>query len=243
MSQEPSQPSNSAPEAESSTSSASEPASDRLRSFGQMLRQLWEIGLAFVPVLLNLLGRLWQLTGVVLQWALRQWAALLPQIRRILPAPWNTKVPDFAITAVAATLLTLLLWLPIAQPFSRSSAVVDKPEHPASGPQPPVEPAPDPTRIAAIQEQITEVTTEYAEGLIQAVQINFLRNRLTVSVGDNWYALSESQRDQLANELLRRSKKLGFDQLEIANLEGTLVARSPVVGSNMVVLENVKQAG
>jgi hypothetical protein len=241
MSQEPPQPSNSVPEAES-TSPAAKPGLQKLRSLGQMLKQLWEIGLAFVPVLLNLLVRLWELTGTILQWILRQWTALLPQIRRILPAPWNTKIPDFLITAIAAALLTLVLWIPITQPFSHSPAVADQPEQ-AADHRPPVEPIPDPTRIAAIQEQMAEVTTEYAEGLIQAVQINFLRSRLTVSVGDDWYALDRAQRDRLANELLRRSKKLAFDQLEIADLEGTLVARSPVVGTNMVVLEAVKQAG
>jgi hypothetical protein len=72
--------------------------------------------------------------------------------------------------------------------------------------------------------------------LVQAVQADFARGRLLLSVTDDWKALESSQRERLANELLKRSKKLKFEQLDITDAEGKLLARSPVVGAQMVLL-------
>jgi hypothetical protein len=74
-------------------------------------------------------------------------------------------------------------------------------------------------------------------GLIQSVQANFRVSRLTVKVGDGWYELSEPQQDNLANEMLRRAQELNFSKLEITDPEATLLARSPVVGTEMVILQ------
>lgn len=219
----------------------------KLQVLWRMLRQLSGIVQALVPVILNLLRQLWQLTLAFLRWLQQQWAVLLPKIRTVLPASWQTKLPDQVITAVAIGLLALLLWIPIALRPNQSPAVAKSSEPGQTDRRPapasPVAPAPDPNRIAAIQEQLSEVMAEYAEGLIQAVEANFLRSRLTVNVGDEWYTLEAAQRDQLANELLKRSKKLDFNTLEIADLEGVLLARSPVVGATMVLLVGSQTQG
>jgi hypothetical protein len=54
--------------------------------------------------------------------------------------------------------------------------------------------------------------------------------------------LKESQQDKLADEILRRSNELDFSKLEITDLKGTLLARSPVVGPNMVILKRQELA-
>lgn len=239
--------SNSPPGAEPARPAKPPTNQHRLQVLLRMLSQLGGIVRALVPVILNLLRQLWQLTLAFLRWLQQQWAVLLPKIRTVLPASWQTRLPDQVITAVAIGLLVLLLWIPIALRSDQSPAVAkgSKPgqTNRRTAPASPVESVPDPNRIAAIQEQLSEVTAEYAEGLIQAVEANFLRSRLTVNVSDEWYTLDAAQRDQLANELLKRSKKLDFDTLEIADLEGILLARSPVVGATMVLLVGSQSAG
>jgi hypothetical protein len=247
MSQEPPKVPDSPTESvKSAPQSSAAPTRSRQQAVLRLLWQAGEIVLALVPVVLNGLRQLWQLTLALLKWVWQTWMVLLPKVRAVLPAPWNTKLPDQVLTASAALLLALLLWLPITILSHRPSAAktTNQPVQTARRDQvnSALEPAPDLNRIAAIQDQLAEVTAEYADGLIQAVRANFTRENLTVTVNNDWYTLSDLQRNQLANELLKRSKKLAFDQLEIVDLEGTLLARSPVVGTNMVILASSREA-
>lgn len=90
--------------------------------------------------------------------------------------------------------------------------------------------------IAAIQDQVAEVTNRYADGLIQATQANFRSGILMVKLGSGWYTLSQGQQDSLTSDMLKRSRELDFRKLEITDPENMLLARSPVVGDKMVVL-------
>ncbi|NEO28368.1 MAG: hypothetical protein F6K03_16180, partial [Kamptonema sp. SIO4C4] len=117
-----------------------------------------------------------------------------------------------------------------------------KPEPPKAKPkkpQPskPVQLTPEQNLIAAIQDQVSEITNEYAEGLIQSIQANFTEGRLVVTVGEEWYNLPEQQQNQLADEVLARSQTLDFRKIAMLDDEGTMIARSPVVGKQMVILK------
>ncbi|NEO01732.1 MAG: hypothetical protein F6K50_42010, partial [Moorea sp. SIO3I7] len=94
---------------------------------------------------------------------------------------------------------------------------------------------PEQSPIVAIQNQITGITAQYGNDLIQAIEANFLRSMLLVKVSDEWYQLNDGQQNTLAQRMLSQSQELDFSKLEITDLEGTLVARSPVVGSSMVI--------
>ncbi len=108
---------------------------------------------------------------------------------------------------------------------------------PSPSPSPVLQRSPEQVLIASIQDQVAKVTEQYADGLIQTVQANFQYSRLIVKVGDGWYGLSGERQAKLANELLARAQKLDFVRLEIADGAGHLLARSPVVGSSMVLLK------
>jgi hypothetical protein len=129
-----------------------------------------------------------------------------------------------------------------------------RPSRPAAKPQPlptpqpspvPTAPArpslPDQPLVAAIQEQITSVTDTYSENLIQTIQASFRSGRLRVNLGEGWYALSPVSQDKLAADLLRRATKLDFTKLELLAPDGTLLARSPVVGHRMIILKRSLQ--
>ncbi|MBD1923299.1 hypothetical protein H6F77_19800 [Microcoleus sp. FACHB-831] len=113
----------------------------------------------------------------------------------------------------------------------------EQPEPVKIGPPVTTDLTPEQNLIAAIQNQVSEITSEYAEGLIQAIQANFQGSLLSVKVNNAWYNLSLAQQDSLASEMLQRSQELDFSKLEITDSQGTLLARSPVVGSNMIILK------
>lgn len=108
---------------------------------------------------------------------------------------------------------------------------------PSPSPPPPLLLTPEQKLIASIQDQVAEVSNRYAGNLIQSVAANFRSSRLTVNIAAGWYELSRSQQDKLANDLLKRAQELDFIKLELFDPDETLLARSPVVGSEMIILK------
>ncbi|MEG4346353.1 hypothetical protein QUB70_24200 [Microcoleus sp. A003_D6] len=96
---------------------------------------------------------------------------------------------------------------------------------------------PEQSLIAAIQNQVADITNRLGGGLVKSVEANFSSSILTVKVAEDWYKLSELEQNQLATKMWKEANSLDFRKLEIANLAGELIARSPVVGSEMIILE------
>lgn len=183
------------------------------------------------------------------------WDWTLSQVRRLLPQGLNEKLSDWVLTGAIAGILVALLWTTVALLPTNSSQVakeppksgkapseLETPEQPqrvAEAPSPPPQPnlTPEQSLVAAIQNQVAEITQQYGSGLIQSVEANFLQSRLIVKVSNEWYSLPESEQNALADEILSRSGQLDFSKLEMTDLDGELLARSPVVGTNMVILK------
>lgn len=181
------------------------------------------------------------------------WVGVLALIRPILPASISQKIPDWGLTGAFAGILTLVLWTSstilsskppeIAQvPISGEPAPLTTqpaPEVPVEAepeelPEPQL--TPEQRLIASIQQDISSATTEYAEGLIQSIQANFRGSLLVVKISDEWYNLSESRQDKLAKNMRKQAKELDFSRLEITDPRGNLLARSAVVGEDMIIL-------
>ncbi|MEO8890227.1 MAG: hypothetical protein ABI417_01620 [Coleofasciculaceae cyanobacterium] len=186
------------------------------------------------------------------------WDKTLAKIRLLLPSTWSEKLSDWMLTGAIALVLVLLL-VTTATLLPETEAQVAKappnsieapPE--LKAPQAPqlleveVPPAPELTPeqslIAGIQNQVAEITSKYGDGLIKSIEANFGDSRLVVKVGDGWYALKESGQNKLADEVLSRANELDFSKLEIVDLKGTLLARNPVIGPNMVILKRQELA-
>lgn len=186
------------------------------------------------------------------------WDATLAKIRSVLPAAWNEKLSDWGLTgAIAGTIVVILVTTAAILPDTPAqvakappNTIEAPPELKAPKPPQPVEvelpPTPELTPeqslIAAIQNQVAEITNQYENGLIQSIEANFEGSRLIVKVSDGWYNLKESQQNKLADEILSRSNDLDFSKLQITDLKGTLIARSPVVGTKMVILKRQELA-
>ncbi|MFN6483899.1 MULTISPECIES: hypothetical protein [unclassified Nostoc] len=108
---------------------------------------------------------------------------------------------------------------------------------PTSTPTPIIELTPEQALIAAIENQVAEISDRIASGLIKSIQANFRTSNLTVKISDDWYTLNESQQDKLAAEILQRSQELDFTHLEIIDSQNTLIARNPVVGTEIVIFK------
>ncbi|MEA5419197.1 hypothetical protein VB712_08135 [Spirulina sp. CCNP1310] len=191
---------------------------------------------------------------------LRMWNQVLAWVRDRLPAGLNEKLSDWALTGVISSTLVLFLLTtvlltngpnpsPIAQtppaPQIQPKATPTPKTSPTPTPQPKTPPAPPkPLRLtpeqrllAAIQDQVAEITNQYADGLIRSIQADFLGSRLVVTLGAGWYDLAANKQNQVANEVLERSHRLDFTKVELLDENGDLVARNPIVGSEMVILQ------
>ncbi|MDY7013800.1 MAG: hypothetical protein SVX43_09445 [Cyanobacteriota bacterium] len=104
-------------------------------------------------------------------------------------------------------------------------------------PPPPPEPVltPEQRLIAAIEAQVAELTSQYADGLIDSIEADFVGSRLKVAIADDWYQFTPTRQDRVSREMWERSQELDFRNLEIVDLQGNLLARSPVVGKEMVI--------
>lgn len=100
-----------------------------------------------------------------------------------------------------------------------------------------VELTPEQSLVVAIEKQVAEISDRFADGLISSIQVNFEGSRLKLKVANDWYTLQPSQQDNLAARMLEHSKELDFSRLDITDSQGTLVARSPVLGKDMVILK------
>lgn len=186
------------------------------------------------------------------------WDATLAKIRSLLPAAWNEKLSDWMLTgAIAGSIVVILVTTAAILPDTPAQVAKAPPNTIEAPPElkapkppqpvevetpPPPELTPEQSLIAAIQNQVAEITNQYENGLIQSIEANFEGSRLIVKVSDGWYNLKESQQNKLADEILSRSNDLDFSKLQITDLKGTLIARSPVVGTKMVILKRQELA-
>ncbi len=123
-----------------------------------------------------------------------------------------------------------------AQPEPVEETPLPEPE-PEPTPTPVVELTPEQTLIAAIENRVAEVSNGFADGLIESIQANFEGSSLTVKVGNDWYNFKSSEQDNLAAQMLERAREIDFSRLEITDTQGKLLARSPVVGKDMIILK------
>ena len=98
---------------------------------------------------------------------------------------------------------------------------------------------PEQTLVAALPKRISQTIKDYTD-FVEAIEVNLAQNRLSVEITDDWYSLDESRQDKLANQMLERSRQLDFNKLELKDSTGTLVARSPVIGDRIIILESSK---
>ena len=196
------------------------------------------------------------------------WQSIVKLVRSLLPASLSQKLSDPMLNAAIAAILIVALGstlnvlsgkpadkiaigpstnLPdIVAPSAPKSAFKSKlPDLVAPSAPKPVEIAlpppltPEQSLIVGIQNQVAEITNRLGGGLVKSIQANFVSSILIVKIAEDWYALSELEQNQLVNQMFKEANLLDFRNLEIRNVKGKLIARSPVVGSEMIILERI----
>lgn len=142
--------------------------------------------------------------------------------------------------AIATLAAIALMWkgssFLISTPTPSPLVVVPSPQFPLPTPVP----TPSlPPLLIPLQRRITEATgsLSFGQPLVETIQVNYSQGLLTIVLNEKWYTLSIDQQNQLAQTLLRQSGELSFTNLEIRNQTDQLLARSPVVGNEMIILK------
>ncbi|MGK7897655.1 MAG: hypothetical protein AB4372_29580 [Xenococcus sp. (in: cyanobacteria)] len=94
---------------------------------------------------------------------------------------------------------------------------------------------PEQNLIALLSEKVLELSENYQDDLILSIEPNMANNILFVRIADDWYQLESTKQDEIVADLFARSQELEFRKLEIKDQNDNLVARSPVVGQNMII--------
>ena len=138
---------------------------------------------------------------------------------------------------------------PIAEPIEDVVETIIPPELTAPGKpknlkmvtiKPELNFTPEQNFIAALETKLGELAQDYPSEFIKNIQVNLPESILLVEVTDNWYELDELRQNSLGNEILQRSRGLSFQKLELKDRLGTLIARNPIIGDNIIILQPEK---
>ena len=161
--------------------------------------------------------------------------ATVPPVEEVIP-PKSVIEPEIIPKSVIEP---EVIPTPVVEPEVIPTPVVE----PEATPIPVIELTPEQTLLAAIENQFSEISVSVKNTkdkniisqLIKPLQANFRTSDLTVKISDIWYNLEKSQQDKLAAEILQRSQELNFIHLEIVDYQEKIIARSPVVGNEMII--------
>ncbi|HIK29740.1 MAG TPA: hypothetical protein IGS17_18915 [Oscillatoriales cyanobacterium M59_W2019_021] len=162
-----------------------------------------------------------------------------PEVVVITPEPANEVTPeedDSSLAEVPVAIETPPAQVEPSLPPTPTSAPTSKEAAPA--PTLPAKPTPEQRFIAAIQTQVAQMAQKYVEDpSIDSLNANFADSLLQIRVADLWFDLPNSKQNQLAKSWMKQAKDFDFQTLEILDRKGAIVARSPVVGSEMIILQ------
>ena len=168
------------------------------------------------------------------------WTATLQQFRRILPTPVR-RLSDGILTAMVVLLVTVSIWIidGLFIPGVESSAA-NQPTTIVSSPIGVVTElngSPEQAFIEAIQSQLSDITSQYSDDIIQTLSVDSNRNLLIVQLNPSWYLISDDRQDRVTDQIWRQAQANEFSKLEIQDTQGGLIARSPVVGKHPIILQ------
>jgi hypothetical protein len=70
--------------------------------------------------------------------------------------------------------------------------------------------------------------------LIQRIQVNFALQELTIHLTDQWDTLTSLEQHQFVETLRTQARKLDFPHLQVVDEQGTLQARTAIVGQGII---------
>jgi hypothetical protein len=151
--------------------------------------------------------------------------------------PRPKSAPTIATKPIAPTIAPPVSSKPMARP---SQTPVKTPSAPLSTPQPTREPVLD---LGEVQTQLSSAVANVDPGLIASVRSLESNRRLQATLGETWFGLSAPAQNQVAQALWEKSQTLNFEKFELRDDAGDLVARSPAIGSKVIILKRKDLSG
>jgi hypothetical protein len=171
------------------------------------------------------------------------WSAMLQQFRRFLPAPIR-QLSDAILTAIVVMLVTVGIWVvdgffvPGVDPavaISPPPSVATQPNFTPTTIAPQI--SPEQAFIEAIQTQLSDITSQYPDDIIQTLEVDVARDRLIVRLNPVWYLIGDDRQNSITDRMWLQAKANYFTKLELQDIRGVSIARSPVVGQHMIILQ------
>lgn len=182
-------------------------------------------------------------TAVVIYWFFSSLTSGKPAVANQPPVPTKPVLTRPAPKPIAQR-PTITSPRPTATAIKPTTLSSPKPVAPVAKPSvaPQTAVAPSPasvpaTDLAEIQTQLTSAVAGVSDSLVASVKTANENQQLKVSLGTGWSSLSDAEQKAVAQKLWVRSQKLEFSKLELLDSTNTLVARSPVIGSNVIMLQ------
>ncbi len=98
--------------------------------------------------------------------------------------------------------------------------------------------SPEETLVAAVRSQFSTLASQYPADLISDLELDNERQLAIVTLGNLWGSLAGDEQQQIAQSLWQQARTYQMAKLEMRSGSGSLLARSPVVGQEMVILSN-----
>ncbi|WP_413164516.1 hypothetical protein ACL6C3_01115 [Capilliphycus salinus ALCB114379] len=96
--------------------------------------------------------------------------------------------------------------------------------------------------MSKIRAKMSEATAKISPEIIVSVRGNFSAGLLRVELSQNWYELEEKQQNKIAEILFNQAQNFDFTKIELRETNGKTLARSAVIGSNIIILNRTKSA-
>ena len=177
--------------------------------------------------------------------AIDLWAKVIQQFRRILPVPVQ-QISDTILTAILVTIVTIAIWRidgffatpsPAQVAITKNAPVTTTPIQAELGTNP------EQAFIDAIQTKFSDLDHDYPEGIIQALQVDLPQDLVIVRVNPSWYSIDDAQQDSITDRMWVQARSNHFRKLELQDITGRSIARSPIVGQHMVILQRRENLG
>ncbi len=172
------------------------------------------------------------------------WTTALQQFRRLLPSPLR-QLSGAILVAAVVLLVTVSIWIidglfvPGVDPVvaNQPTVVVSNP----IGVESKLNGSPEQAFIEAIQGQLSDLTSQYSDDIIQTLRVDINRNLLIVQLNPSWYQISDDKQDRVTDKMWLQAKANKFSKLEVQDAQGRSIARSPVVGNHPIILQRRRQ--
>ncbi len=134
---------------------------------------------------------------------------------------------------------------PIAKPAAPIAPLIQPIAVPTAQPAPAIKPTnptpeilnPDAQKRAKLRQDLDVIAGSLIDNPIVGIRPQFNSHFLAITLSDRWYATPESTQDNLANSLLVIAQVKGFTQIQLEGSDGAVLARNPVVGDGMIILQ------